>query len=71
MLQDWLKGTFQHYFEHFLPIHSLFLSGWKEANHLHCLLQPFKIVTQIFLIFYLKIFLKEKKKETVGKDLWK
>lgn len=42
-------------------IHSLFLGGWKEANHLHRLLQPLEIMTQIFLILDLKVFLKERR----------
>lgn len=41
-------------------IHLLFLGGGKEANHLHCLLQPFKVMTQVFLIFYLKVLLQRK-----------
>lgn len=39
-------------------LNSLFLCGWKEANHLHRLLQPLKLMTQIFLIFDLKILLQ-------------
>lgn len=41
-----------------LSLHLLFLGGGKEADHFHRLLQPFKIVTQIFLIFNLKILLR-------------
>lgn len=51
-------------------VHSLCFSGWQEANHLHRLLQPFKIMTQIFLILDLKVFLKKGKKEgeTVSRE---
>lgn len=47
-------------------IHLLLLGGGKEANHLHCLLQPFKIMTQVFLIFYLKVLLQRKDIQLVG-----
>lgn len=43
--------------EHAMGSHSLFLSGRQEAHHLHGLLQPLKIMTQVFFIFYLKVLL--------------
>lgn len=41
-------------------IYSLFFGGGEETDHLHRLLQPFKVMTQIFLIFNLKVLLWNK-----------
>lgn len=40
--------------------HSLLLGGGEEAHHLHRLLEPLKVVTQVFLIFDLEVLLQMK-----------
>lgn len=47
----------------------LFLGGRKEANHLHRLLQPFEVMTQVFLILYLKVLLHRKIIGLAGVDV--
>jgi len=47
--------------------HLLFFGGRKEANHLHCLLQPFEVMSQVFLVFDLKVLLQDKARQTVSR----
>lgn len=44
------------------PFHSLLLGGRKEPHHLHRLLKPLKVVTQVFFIFDLEILLQRKRR---------
>ena len=48
------------------PAHLLFLGGGEEAHHLHGLLEPFKVMLQVFSIFDLQVMLKHKVSETPG-----
>lgn len=42
--------------------HSLLLGGGEEPHHLHRLLEPLKVVTQVFFIFDLEVLLQIKRK---------
>lgn len=42
--------------------HSLLLGGGEEPHHLHRLLEPLKVVTQVFFIFDLEVLLQIKSK---------